>query len=236
MSQRRPDPGELDRYAYAYTTNGGDQSKAWREAFPNSKANDAGVHREASTFHKIPEVRRRIEEVRAEAHETAKEAFKMEVEDVLREWVMVAQADPAELAQRRRGACRYCHGFDNEYHWKDEKEFQASVDPNKDDFGGYGYRFTAKPAPDCPKCEGLGEAYNWTADTRDLSPNARKLFAGVKQTRDGTEIKMRDRDAALVNIAKYFGMFTENLNLSSPDGTMTPTVIERRVIDSKDDL
>jgi phage terminase small subunit len=160
-------------------------------------------------------------------------------EKVLERWWQLATANPAEVSQYRRGACRYCHGFDNEYHWIDEAEFARQVkenpDRNLDDFGGYGFKRLARPADDCPRCEGEGIQEAWFADTRDLSPKAALLFDGVKRTVNGIEIKVKDQAAALVQVAKHLGMFTEQVDLSSKDGTMTPTAITRRIVDPSDD-
>jgi len=161
------------------------------------------------------------------------------VEKVLERWWQLATANPAEVSQFRRCACRYCHGFDNEYHWVDEAEFRKAVveNPDKvfDDFGGYGFKRLARPAADCTKCEGEGVQEVWFADTRDLSPKAALLFDGVKQTVNGLEIKVKDQGAALLNVAKHLGMFTEQVDLSSKDGTMTPTAITRRIVDPNDE-
>ena len=46
-------------------------------------------------------------------------------------------------------------------------------------------------------------------DTRNLSPKAKALYAGVRATKDGQEVKTHDQMAALVNVAKHLGMFTE---------------------------
>jgi hypothetical protein len=46
----------------------------------------------------------------------------------------------------------------------------------------------------------------------------RKLFAGVKKTKDGLEIKTRDQDAALKNLSAYLGMSLERRELSGPGG------------------
>ena len=47
--------------------------------------------------------------------------------------------------------------------------------------------------------------------TRTLSPQARVLYAGVKQTKDGLEIKMHDQQKALENVARHLGMFQDKL-------------------------
>lgn len=126
-------------------------------------------------------------------------ALKLEAEDVLREWVTIATADPAELTQWRQGSCKRCW-FDKDGNLLPEFEDKTLLsDPN----------------PECRWCRGEGWGRVFLRDSRQLSPQARKLFAGVKQTKDGVEVKMRDQDAALVNIARHLGMFNDKLDLKA---------------------
>ena len=41
------------------------------------------------------------------------------------------------------------------------------------------------------------------------------LYAGVKQTREGLEIKMHDQQKALENAARHLGMFQDKLEVTS---------------------
>ncbi|MFC3615141.1 terminase small subunit [Lutimaribacter marinistellae] len=146
-------------------------------------------------------------------------------------WAEIATADPNELTQHIHAPCRYCHGIDHAYQWKTKREFteakaaavfdlysddalreaamagQIEDARIPDDAGGYGYRLTDDPNPDCPECSGFGIEITRMADTRKLKGGARILFDGVKETKQGIEIKMQDRGKALENLAKHFGMF-----------------------------
>lgn len=141
---------------------------------------------------------------------------------VLRQWWQLAVADPNELMQFRRVCCRYCHGIGHAYQWRDAAEWDRVLEREladaareerapqvPDTLGGFGFNRTLAPHDDCPQCFGEGSGEAFTLDTRNLSPAARRLFAGVKQTRDGLEIKLRDQDAALANVAKHLGMLRE---------------------------
>ncbi|WP_339119187.1 terminase small subunit [Halomonas sp. BMC6] len=133
---------------------------------------------------------------------------------VLQRWWEIATADAAELTQVRRGCCRYCHGEDHLFQWVDEAEFGravASAELGKElsDDGGYGYRDFHLPHPDCPKCGGEGVPRVYAEDTRKLTGSAKLLFAGVKQTKDGLEVKMHDQGKALENVARHLGMFAD---------------------------
>jgi len=139
---------------------------------------------------------------------------------VLERLWMIATADPNELIQHRRVCCRWCYGADHAFQWADAAEWEAActeavkVDapiPSHD--GGFGFDPTLSPHAKCPHCHGEGQAQVFAADTRDLSPAGRALFAGIKTTKDGIEIKMHDQLAALDKVARHLGMFNDKLTL-----------------------
>lgn len=143
---------------------------------------------------------------------------------VLRQWQQIATADPNELMQMRRVNCRCCYGAGHQYQWS-ECEYRAAVDkavesgkPAPDGMGGFGFDPNADPHPDCPECGGNGVEYVHVADTRKLTGAAKRLYAGVKQTKYGIEIITRDQDAALTNIARYLGMMLDRKEISGPGG------------------
>jgi phage terminase small subunit len=70
-----------------------------------------------------------------------------------------------------------------------------------------------EPNPGCALCMGQGQVVTIFKNSR-----GRKLFAGVKKTKDGLEIKTRDQDAALKNLSAYLGMSVERRELSGPGG------------------
>jgi phage terminase small subunit len=78
------------------------------------------------------------------------------------------------------------------------------------DTGGYGYSKSALPHPNCPMCDGLGEAYPYYPDSRTYSRAAQRAFDGVAITANGMKINTQDRMAATVNIAKHHAMFTSD--------------------------
>lgn len=159
-------------------------------------------------------------------------AAMIDAQGIVERWIKLADADPAELTQHLHGACRYCYGIDHQYQWRTQREFREALvhsahslfageaalvdqaiagniqdDRLPSDAGGYGYRMTADPYPDCPECDGLGIEIVRMADTRTLSESARMLYDGVEETKQGKKVKTRDRDRALENIAKHLGMF-----------------------------
>ena len=140
---------------------------------------------------------------------------------VLRRYWEIATANPNELVQFRRVCCRHCYGDGHAYQWIDEAEYERSVacaekeelDPPTND-GGYGFKPTLGPHPKCPKCFGEGHGEVFANDTRDVSPAALALYAGVKQTKEGFEVKLNDQVAALRDVARHLGMFNDKLDLN----------------------
>lgn len=146
---------------------------------------------------------------------------------VLQRWWTIATADPNDLVHLRRLCCRHCFGYDHEYQWTDEREYEAAKrleleaakQENRQpefitDFGGYGFDSSLKPHPKCPKCKGEGRISIHMADTKDTTEQGRLLYAGVKQTQAGIEIKMQDQGKALENVARHLGMFVDQVKHS----------------------
>lgn len=105
--------------------------------------------------------------------------------DLVRELVLLATADPGEISQMRHVSCNAC--------WPQE---------DREDLP-----FWQEPNPDCARCQGDGIPRPYFADTRKLSPAARRLFAGVHVTKEGQRILTRDQDGALEKLAKILGAY-----------------------------
>lgn len=146
---------------------------------------------------------------------------------VLQRWWDIATADPNEIIHLRRVCCRHCFGKGYQYQWRDEEEYALAVDRAEklakevekepiipSDAGGYGFDRLAKPNPDCPYCRGEGNPELHIEDTRDLGPKAKLLYAGIKQTQAGIEVKFQDQAKALENVAKHLGMFVEKKEIT----------------------
>lgn len=192
----------------------GKAGPAYRRA--GGKAKDQ--YRSGCEIVRNPKVDAYIRERQAEIAEK----LEISAETVVKRWWEIATADVNELVQHRRRACRYCYGEEHRYQWIDEEEWQEAcrkaeiaepprAAPGND--GGYGYLRSADPHPDCPKCDGEGDASVFVADTRRLGPQARALYAGLKTTKDGMEIKTQDQAKALENVARHLGILDTKLNL-----------------------
>lgn len=128
----------------------------------------------------------------------------------------ILTADPRKLTEHHVGACRYCYGLDHGFQWRTEREWNAAcaaAEAKKKERpgceGGFGYNRTKEPCPTCPECDGLGVPYVVFADTRKLTPDALVLYEGVKQTKDGIEIKTASKQAAFDLLAKHKGLMAE---------------------------
>lgn len=207
----------------------GDGLTAHRHAYPDQKSSDKSRREAASGLLNHPNVVQRIAELR----KPAADMLTMDAAQVLHRWVNIATADPRELVDTIRCNCRHCWGIGGKYQWRQEGEFYEALaeaarvnemakkgaeKPLPDDEGGYGFKGTRAPNPDCPKCDGTGQALTLVKDSRTLSPGAVMLLAGYKQGKDGIEVKMHDQAAILRDIAKYLGMLVDTKRLEGAVG------------------
>ena len=153
-----------------------------------------------------------------------------EQDRLLQNFTYTAYADPRELVEHYRGACRFCHGKMNRWQYTAgewdkimsdyaekqekaaaaEKPMPAAPDPK----GGTGFNRRADPNPDCPECAGDGEGRTVVKDTRNLSPAGLALYAGVKEGKDGIEVKMQDQGKARETLAKIRKLYEDNTNVN----------------------
>lgn len=133
-------------------------------------------------------------------------------------------ADPRELVEYVRRCCRYCYGIGHKFQLRpsemerrrDQYEAdKATAEADKktigdfDELGGIGYDGKKSPSPDCPECDGEGEGRALFKDTSNLSPAALALYEGVKEGKDGTEMKVASQKSYRDGLAKLFNMNVE---------------------------
>ena len=90
MSQSNPTDIQANAYAESYVLYG-DQSRAWRVAYPTSKCKPENIHSKASNFHKLIKVQTRITELRSKLTKQTEEEFNITVSDLKKMLVMAAQ-------------------------------------------------------------------------------------------------------------------------------------------------
>jgi phage terminase small subunit len=127
-----------------------------------------------------------------------------------------------EISRHVHEACRYCHGNNNNYQWRDFEEYLDALKrtdqenakrtelglreyPMPRDSGGFGFNPRQDPNLFCPRCEGRGVAVTIIADTTKLSGPARAIVKGVKTTANGTEVLLHDIDKAKERLLKSGG-------------------------------
>lgn len=214
------------------------QTEAYRAVYNVENMSDSSVYGAAYQLSNHPQVSAYVAKMQEDANIVAQ----LNVAWVLRRYMDIAVADPNELIESRRESCRYCYGVGHAWQWIDEAEFAAELAevidfnarqantrkerckplPTAD--GGFGYWKPKAPHPDCPKCFGKGVLDVHIHDSRKLSPTARALYAGIKQTQNGVEIKMRNQDGALEFLARYLGLDKKTVELSGPGGGPVQTL------------
>lgn len=148
----------------------------------------------------------------------------VDAEYILKQWQALADADPARIVHVRNLNCRHCWGAGHEYQWSAREHAQkmdAAMRMGRDlpdCSGGFGWVFNAAPNPVCPECQGEGVQNVRIADMETLTGPERRLIAGVKTTKEGIEIKFRDQDAAVKNLAIHNGMLIEKKEHTGKNG------------------
>ncbi|MCA0214726.1 MAG: terminase small subunit [Proteobacteria bacterium] len=180
-----------------------------------------------------PNVARKIAELRA----AQMERLQLDADETVRGIRDIAEADHRALSEYRYLCCRHCWGQNFGY-----QRTQGEMDKARDEFeeaeskretlaimkdrpytprefnekGGVGYNRWREPNPECPECCGVGVGRNVIKDTSKLAPDAVNLFAGIKETKDGIEVKMHDKLRAKDMLMKHQGLYeADNVQKSS---------------------
>lgn len=208
---------------------------AYRRAYdvgPMTKP--ATVWRECVRLENNPGIIRRLNELRdlAAANTTVS---KQRLIQFLWDRIMV---DRRDVVNHVRRCCRHCWGGDlHQYQWKDEMEYcnalAAVIDfngplpgdspmrkPLPTDEGGYGFDPHREPNVTCDseQCMGDGQGKTVIADTTQLSGAAALIYEGMKETAQGIEIKLADRNADMAQLAKLLGWSIEKVDARVSQG------------------
>ena len=151
----------------------------------------------------------------AAARKAQQERTQVKADTVVLEAWNIMTADPRELVQVKVGCCRNCYGEGHKYQrtvgeMNRDREQWAEKGNAPSDFdvkGGIGFNPLLHPSPTCPECGGDGQSRVVLCDTRSLSPAAISLYAGAKQTKEGIEVKMHDKGAAMEKLFKHLGLY-----------------------------
>ena len=155
-----------------------------------------------------------------------------EQDAVLAEWEKTAFADVNELVQFRRTCCRFCYGEDFKYQrtageMEADRELHAikEIEMAKlgiqiaefNEKGGIGFDKLRDPNQECPECRGEGLGDVFFMDTRNLSPQALALYAGVEIGKDGIKMKMVSKEKAQEMLARHRGLLVERSEVTFTD-------------------
>lgn len=145
---------------------------------------------------------------------------------VLLELWSIATADANGLVEYRRNCCRHCWGIDFGYQ-RTLQEMERAYDAYEhriktakndaerakigefDEQGSIGYDARRQPHEECPECFGEGVGTVFLKDTRNLPPELKSLYAGVKVTRNGVEVMTHSKDKALEMLGRHLKLFTD---------------------------
>lgn len=152
---------------------------------------------------------------------------------VVQELWNIVTADANDIVELRRCCCRYCWGINNRYQLtanemkarKDSYAIEAAKAAQEgkpiavfDPLGGIGFDATKEPNPACPECFGVGVTEPFFKDTRKLPPGVKSLYAGIKVTKDGIEVRMHSKDKAMELLGRHLGMFKDKLEVEVKGG------------------
>lgn len=177
----------------------------------------------------------------AKAKEKRVQRLEIDQDRVVLELWNVLTADANGLVEYRRTCCRYCYGKDHRYQFtagemeRAKLEHRAEVLKAKaegielspqeqvfDEMGGIGFDPRKPPLEECPECFGEGHGEVFVKDTRALTPELRSLYAGVKRTKDGLEVKMHDKKGMGELLMRHLGMLNDKMKLQGdPENPLT---------------
>lgn len=216
-----------EAFCIAYLETG-NATEAYRKTYSVKTKNEASNHRTAKELIDNPKIASRIAELRKPAIEAAQ----VSAEATLREAWAIMTADPREFVDYRVGCCRHCWGKDFRYQ-RTAGEFEryeadytarcekaiadgAPVPGEFDPQGGIGYDKRLDPNPECPECFGEGVGRTVFKDTSKVSKAAASLFAGIKETKDGLEVKLHSKDSAMDKMFRHMGLYNDKIELTMP--------------------
>jgi hypothetical protein len=201
-------------------------TRSYLRVKPNAKETTART--EASKLLAKPNVRAALDQAKIEQSQR----IGMTADDVVRQTMAIVQADVRELVEIRVSCCRYCWGEGYRYQrtaaeferaeemvTRLNEELVAAGKPGVKTFdpqGGIGYDKRRDPNKDCPECFGEGESRVVIKDTAKLSPAAARLLAGIKQSKEGIEIKTHSVDSAMKDLFRHFGLYNDKVELTMP--------------------
>lgn len=181
------------RFALEYAQCGNATKAAERAGYsPN------GARTQGSIVLADPEVQAAIAEHERDAAYTAG----LTKAKLIREIAMIAFANPNEIMRVDVRSCPRCYSDETRKLLED---------------AGLGDSLQL-PAPKCALCGGHGVKSVWLADTSRISESAQKLISGIRQTKDGIEVKLKDQSPYIAMLGKILGVIRDQVEVAGPGG------------------
>lgn len=209
------------RLAQRFVENGGNAKDAYMRSYSTARLTDLQITKKALEALARPHVRAYIRDLRTEVSGSAL----FDIQTMVNELVMIITASPAEIIKWKVGCCRHCYGIDHRYQWRNDDELaeaqavaiDGSAKRLPDDRGGFGFDSTLQPHAKCPHCNGEGVGRVEITDTDKLSPQAARLYQGVKIGSNGSiEVKLRNQDEAMRQLMRIYGVYNPAAMLAPP--------------------
>lgn len=209
------------RLAQRFVENGGNAKDAYMRSYSCAKLTDLQIVRKALEALARPHVRSYIRDLRTQVSGSAL----FDIQTMVNELVMIITASPGEIIKWKVGCCRHCYGRDHRYQWINDDELaeaqavaiDSSAKRLPDDRGGFGYNATLQPHAKCPRCHGEGQGRVQLTDTDKLSPQAARLYQGVKIGSNGQiEVKLRNQEEAFKMLMRIYGVYNPAAMLAPP--------------------
>lgn len=227
---------------------GKSQREAYKLAYSVVKMTDKTVDEKACRLFAQDKIQARYNEIHDRLIKESEDECIVSAKDVLRELVNIITTDSNEIVELRRTCCRYCWGKKNKYQLTQnemaQRKAEYALQKEKvlaegkeikpfNTLGGVGFNPTKEPNQKCPECFGQGVETPFFHDTRKLSPAAKSLYAGVKVTKDGIEVKTQSKDKMIELLGRHLGMFKDKVevsgNLNNPYENLTTEELKRLI-------
>lgn len=223
-------------------------TQAYLRVFQNAKATTART--EGSRLLAKPNISEKIEKLKKERLDR----LLIDGDKVVEEAYLVGMADMRELVEYRYTCCRCCYGegfkfqrsqgererdYDKHEAAQDEREFKASLMGKAytrkefDEKGGIGYLAHRLPNPECVECGGVGIGGVHINDTSKLSRGAVALYAGVKEGKDGIEIKAHGKLDGLEKMFKNLGKYERDNDQKAESAKKTPEELAKLYLEAR---
>lgn len=174
----------------------------------------------------------------------------IDADELVKHWHGLLRANQNSITQYRRVPCRHCWGKNFGYQytpgefqratvaWAEKRAKMLERSKGEVDIGEFAgvdgdwYYKLRDPNPECPECFGDGVGETFIPDTRNLSGADLALYAGVKETREGIEVKTHSQERAAEYLGRVLGVFVEKdveVNVGVVSGADLARIYEERM-------